>query len=217
MDFIFDPSLVLYLPLYQLDGSPFMSKAAYGHLCTVTGASWRPNGRYFDGVDDIISIPDTDTLDFGTGDFSVMVWVKLGTQTDSAAVLVGKDDEGSPRRGWQLFLSPVTPPTYPRFYVVSTAGEAAIGTVAVTDGAWHFIVGVKTSDALYIYTDAADEQTAAHTLGTVSNAVPLDIGNRTGKAQRGYVGLIGEVIAYNRRLTPLEIQHNYLATKWRYR
>ena len=27
---------------------------------------------------------------------------------------------------------------------------------------------------------------------------------------------IGEVRLYNRRLTPLEVQHNYLATKWRY-
>ena len=29
-------------------------------------------------------------------------------------------------------------------------------------------------------------------------------------------GLIDEVRIYNRALTPLEIQHNYLATKWRY-
>ena len=54
MDFIFDPSLVLYLPLYELDGASFISKDANGHLCTVTGALWRPNGHYFDGTDDKI-------------------------------------------------------------------------------------------------------------------------------------------------------------------
>ena len=62
MNFIFDPSLVLYLPLHQRDGSSFMSKDAYGHVCTVTGAVWTPEGRLFDGVDDYIRdyILDTD-------------------------------------------------------------------------------------------------------------------------------------------------------------
>ena len=57
MDFIFDPSMVLYLPLYELDGASFMSKDAYGHLCTVTGALWTSQGRDFDGIDDSITLP----------------------------------------------------------------------------------------------------------------------------------------------------------------
>jgi len=51
MDFIFDPSLVLCLPLYERDGSSFPSRDTYGHLCTVTGALWRENGHYFGGLD----------------------------------------------------------------------------------------------------------------------------------------------------------------------
>ena len=43
--FKLDPSLVLYLPLYELDGSSFRSRDAYGHLATVTGALWTPQGR----------------------------------------------------------------------------------------------------------------------------------------------------------------------------
>ena len=43
MGFIFDPSLVLYLSLWKLDGDSFMSKDAYGHLCTVTGALYSIN------------------------------------------------------------------------------------------------------------------------------------------------------------------------------
>ena len=55
MDFIFDPSLVLYLPLGQLDGTSFVSQDAYGHLCTVTGTVWGSRGRYFDGADDLVN------------------------------------------------------------------------------------------------------------------------------------------------------------------
>lgn len=49
-----DPTLVLYLPFHQLDGTSFMSKDKHGHLCSVTGALWTPRGRSFDGVDDQI-------------------------------------------------------------------------------------------------------------------------------------------------------------------
>ena len=48
---IHDPSLVLDLPLYELDGASFMSKDTYGHLCTVTNTLWRLDGRHFAGAD----------------------------------------------------------------------------------------------------------------------------------------------------------------------
>ena len=33
MDYIFDSSVALYLPLCELDGTSFQSKDAYGHMC----------------------------------------------------------------------------------------------------------------------------------------------------------------------------------------
>ena len=85
MDFIFDPSLVLYLPLYELDGASFMSKDAYGHLCTVTGATWTPRGRSFDGTDDHIALPQAAYQVAGDGDdLTILIWyeqlpVSVGT------------------------------------------------------------------------------------------------------------------------------------------
>ncbi len=52
-----DPYLALHLPLHELDGNSFMSKDAYGHLCTASGGLWTPQGRSFDGVDDRIEVP----------------------------------------------------------------------------------------------------------------------------------------------------------------
>ena len=63
--FISDPSLVLYLPLYQLDGTAITSKDAYGHLCSVTGVTWRPDGRCFDGVDDEIDCGNGSSIQIG--------------------------------------------------------------------------------------------------------------------------------------------------------
>jgi len=60
MDLVFDPSLVLYVPLYKLDGEQFMSKDGYGHLCRTspnpaTAPDWRRNGRDFNGLTDYVN------------------------------------------------------------------------------------------------------------------------------------------------------------------
>jgi hypothetical protein len=62
VNFVYDPSLVFHLPLYELDGDSFISKDACGHLCTVTGAVWTPRGSDFDGLDDKITVPDHSSL-----------------------------------------------------------------------------------------------------------------------------------------------------------
>ena len=75
MDFIFDPSLALYLPLYELDGASFMSKDAYGHSCTAIGALWRPNGRWLDGINDYINCGADTSFDI-SGTMTLEVWMK---------------------------------------------------------------------------------------------------------------------------------------------
>ena len=46
----------------QGHGQSFMSHDVYGHSCAITGAVWNLNGRSFDNVDDIITIPDAASL-----------------------------------------------------------------------------------------------------------------------------------------------------------
>jgi len=54
MDFIRDTNLILFLPLYELDGATIRDKSAYGRSCPVTGAAFGSQGRLFDGSDDQI-------------------------------------------------------------------------------------------------------------------------------------------------------------------
>ena len=48
----------------------------------------------FDGVDDMVIIPDNDDLDFGSGDFTIECWFKPNTLTDGRRYLVAKDLAG---------------------------------------------------------------------------------------------------------------------------
>lgn len=67
---------VLYIPFYREPEQVFSSSDKQRHVIAPSGAFYLPYGRYFDGVDDRVSIPNAPTLNFGTGDFSVVVWVK---------------------------------------------------------------------------------------------------------------------------------------------
>ncbi len=86
-DFIFDPYLKLYLPLYELDGASFMSRDAYGHLCTVTGAFWTPRGYSFDGGRDYINAGSHSVFTLGTLDWTFEFWVYASALVDDAIIM----------------------------------------------------------------------------------------------------------------------------------
>jgi len=204
-DFIRDPSLVFDAPLYKLDGASFMSKDAYGHLCTVTGALWTPRARDFDGVDDEIIAPDHPALDIdtsATGGLTLEAFIKRG-ETDSHGSTINKG------RNYGLAVSTANR-IYFGFY--DGAWREYEGSVNIDTTSWHQIAVVFVdASKVNFYIDGVLDiaRDTTFTSSPVTNA--LTIGGTDFK------GLYGEARVYNRALTPLEIQHNYLATKWRYR
>ncbi len=211
-DFIFDPSLVLYLPLYKLDGASFMSKDAYGHLCTVTGALWTPRGRDFDGTDDYILVPHTDSIAI-TDILTILAWVK--TSRTAHMIIVGKD-----YREYEIGLVQ-TSTRIQVYYGDGTSNQpvALDNTPDIWDDNFHHIGVVIRKDGAGCDSIIDGNFIESVTSGalTGSGTRNVYIGLRSSDQSINFLGTIGEVMIYNRALTPLEIQRNYLATKWRYR
>jgi len=215
MDFILNPNLVLYLPLWKLDGSSFMSKDAYGHLCTVTGALWQPDGRYFDGTDDDISCGTNIAL-ASAARGTVEFWIKFST--------AGTEE-------WFLEIRETTFTDYlamrreagNTLHIKIEDGNVTVTTLAtvetITDTGFHHIVATQDGTGAKIYLDGI----VCSVTGTNSTYWTAHLTTLSkvfvGKAANWGVleGWIGEVRIYNRALTPTEIQNIYLATKWRYR
>ena len=216
MDFIIDRSLVLYLPFYELDGASFMSRGACGHLCTVTGALWRPNGRFFDGSDDKIIIAKNSAFEMASA-FTIEVWVNLDSSPPAQhqfAVEVNSNNYAE-RLGICAYRN-VTGNKV-GCYNTDTPGWV-IADSALTLGTFcHSAATFTSGGALAFYLNGSADGTPA--LGNIPSWTAGDVKVDISLAGIGSAlkGLIGEVRIYNRALTPLEIQHNYLATKWRYR
>ena len=207
MDFIFDPSLVLYLPLYELHGASFKSRDKHGHLCTVTGALWKPNGRLFDGADDYLTL---------TGVLSNLAACTLQAnfrmhRLSSSDVVVGQTNLG----GAQDAMGFYTNAQQIVLDVKTSSGRVTRNMGAFDATSWANWAGTYDGANIIGYKDAVATAPAAQT-GSTSSGKPFVIGARG--EDYGFLShvTVGDVLVYNRALSPLEIQHNYLATKWRY-
>ncbi|MBU1349396.1 LamG domain-containing protein [Patescibacteria group bacterium] len=211
-DFIFDSSLVLYLPLWKLDGASFMSRDHYGHICTVTGAIRCLNSWFLDGIDDKFLIPHCSILNI-TSDITFEAWVKRDpAQADVSGVIVCKS--------WTYDFKVDNDGTLTLAYYNGATWVLLAAAGVVPPNEWthiartRAIVGGNTSNILLVNRNPIASGTLTGLPASTTNNVEL--GRHPGAAVEDYRGLIGEACVYCRRKSPLEIQHNYLATKWRH-
>ena len=211
-DFIFDPSLALYLPLYELDGASFMSKDAHGHLCTVTGALWRHNGRWFDGNDDAINLGNPTVLNLSSA-WTYQAWFKCADTSGGNAGILSKDD--AVKRDFFVIL--LTTGVIRFTHHISNAGNYVDTTLTYDDDSWHFGTFINDGTDLIIDVDGTTVIGAGKGGATDNDGANFYVGSWRPGTGEAINGMIGEALGYSCALTPLEIQHNYEATKWRYR
>lgn len=223
-EFGLDPSLVLYLPLHQLNGSSFMSRDAFGHIATVTGATWGLQGRTFDGINDYISIANTAAFynAFDTA-WSIEMWVKI-TATGSNYVLFDKPFTSHIAPYYHIQITDfASDGNKIAVLVLNSAGTSFFTTIIAasvpTLGAWYQIVVTcnKTTPYLELFINNISQGSRTTSSGTYPNyAIGASLGRLNNYDAYEMPGSIGEVRIYSRALTTGEIMRNYRATKWRY-
>ena len=201
--------LVLDLPLYKLDGSSFMDRSAYGHLATVTGAIWRPDGRGFEG-DDYVELTSTQ-MNYTTGAFSIWAWVKVTSLADNRVILI----RGlSLADGYFLYIGSGGEIIFYTYQAsASQVSYSAAGTI--TTGNWNLIGVTRSGSSARVFKNVVD---VTNTVGTHTNPLTnvvrtVKIGIYDDKVSSPMVGIIREVGSVNRVLSQGEWQRLYLATK----
>jgi hypothetical protein len=167
---------------------------------TVYGATWTSGfiggALSFDGVDDYVRIPDSDTLDI-TGDLTVAAWVKT-TLSGRPTKIFSNLCEVSPHDGYAL------EETYNgkvRFYCQEAE---LISNTTVNNGAWRHIAATLSGTMATIYIDGFLDVS-----GTVNVPNANNVDQAIGASYSPYYffdGVIDDVRIYNHALSVSEIR-----------
>jgi hypothetical protein len=111
----------------------------------------------FDG-NDYIDCGNPDSLNFGTGDWTVSAWIKTtqsGTEPQNRGTIFanGGDEAGGIRYALAVneeYLGTIVLTTDD-----DTVKVQAIGKTVVNDGNWHYVVGMRNAGQLRVYVDGA--------------------------------------------------------------
>jgi hypothetical protein len=178
----------------------------------------------FDGVDDYISISNNTNLIFGTGDFTVSMWIKtpitsVGEGSPSAwGPIISKGCTTSAPAGTWWFAQNSTNNNRITFNISSTAGDTfvtATTTSVLTDG-WHNILFTRTGSTGYLYVDGVLTATDVTSDSDLSSTASLFIGATSPSLVKRTGMSLSQVQVYNRSLSVTEVQQNYNATKGRF-
>lgn len=193
-------------------GNANTSSAFTGNVAWVPGKFGK--GLYFDGVNDVVRIPETSSTDLGatTDSYTVGAWIKTSTGTLPSYILA-KDDGSTLTAPIRLYLTGVGKPDFQILQASPLQAPGAVGPTSLVDGKWHYVVGVRdvTADTLYIYVDGVRAGSANDTT-TVSTANDDDIS--IGNAGASYTaydfnGTIDQVRIYNYARSAAQIAWDY--------
>jgi PKD repeat protein len=178
-----------------------------GHTGTISGATWVAAGQSgaalsFDGVNDRVIVPDSNSLDLTTG-MTLEAWVRPaavgGWQT------VAFKERGTTEHAYALYASDDTGKAAGTMYTGGASDISVVNTANTAAGTWTHLATTFDGSNFRLYVNGSLVRTTAHTGSITTTNNNLSIG---GNAVWGeyFNGLIDELRIYNRALSAAEIQ-----------
>lgn len=212
-DALQDPTLLAYLPLDDgmSDSSSTIAEDVTGNGndgALLNGPVWETNGKLggairFDGVDDLIQVPDRPALRPAGGPYTLMAWFK--TTDLSLGAIVAKRQVVSP---WSQLLVYMSGGQSLALYRsdANNREEFRSTSTDLNDGQWHHFALVIGSNSGTFYIDGAEQdKTIDVGVPNPRNMNPLRIG-QGGDGFLPYSGLVDDIRIYKRVLSAEEIQ-----------
>ncbi len=207
---------------YAFDGTPNDSSGNQLHGVENGGVTYEGGvfgqAASFDGVNDYVEVPDSPLLRFGTGDFTVALWVRFDDLQDGGNGLFCKDTYGGDPppitatgtvvnidddNGGVGFL------TRDLFEGTGPVTDSRLGTSGFAAGAWYHLAAVRDANLLRLFVNGQLRESASEQQPTdISNSSPLLIG-RVNVSPQWFGGLIDDLRVYSRALSEGEIENLY--------
>ncbi|HEY6596024.1 MAG TPA: Ig-like domain-containing protein, partial [Asanoa sp.] len=159
----------------------------------------------FDGVDDHMLAPDTNSLDVTAGS-TVEAWVKRSKNLQYQ-VIVGKPGNGQSKfENYALWLNSSNQPAA---YFGDGTTYASVTSSTPIDTNWHHLVATYDNQAARLYIDGALSKSVGSTVQLTPNASPLNLARSGADNTYRFGGQLDEVAVYGTALSATRIRAHY--------
>jgi hypothetical protein len=148
----------------------------------------------FDGVNDCIVVPHNNSLNFGTGDFTISAWVKYAPNSlDPDILRKGNLQPGTaPQANYKMELldnklSATLQGSNPG------GGGTVTAPTATSDNAWHNAVFLRKTGTIYLYLDGEQKASTPGAGIDLTNTATMGIGSKDGCTDDHIAGTIDEL------------------------
>jgi hypothetical protein len=198
------PGLVAAYNFNEGSGTTLTDRTGLGRTGTISGATWSAAGRFggalsFDGVDDIVTVADHNSLDFTTG-MTIEAWVRPSTLADYRTVVM-KNSTNS----LVYALMAADWASRPMAYISTTGNEDVSGPTPLGLNVWTHVALTFDGATLRLYVGGVPVAALAVSGSIAVSSGPLTIGGNTLDFGH-FSGLIDDIRIYNRALSQAEIQ-----------
>lgn len=153
---------------------------------------------YLDGTGDYLSYADNAAFEFGSGDFTVEMWIKTNSSRQYAT-LISRGVAGFGSGSWTLMINYATATTGDVAVIVSNYSTSALllqsgNKVNVRDNQWHHIAWVRSGTNHFLFVDGvpvSHVNNASFTIADI-NAATI-IGADVNYTPRELIGYMDEV------------------------
>lgn len=171
--------------------------------------------RDFDYNNDFLTISDDNSLDFGTGDFTISSWVKFENTPSDFFVIYDKGAGQTTNEGRVTLAIISTGHIRIHNYgqVFGQNGYYTTSNLAISDTDWHYVAASADRDGNVIFMlDGAVEiiDMSSTSSYNVSSTDSAEIGARQDQLDHFFDGQIDELKLYNRALTATELKQDFL-------
>jgi hypothetical protein len=210
--------LVAYWSFNENAGTTAADSSVNNNDGTLNGTLWttgiNSSALAFDGINDYVNVPHNETLNLGTGNFTISVWTKVNSPEINDRCVFAKDLPGAPTG--LIRLSTANDNSGKIMFDTNSGGGAGTKLYSATilnAEAWYHIVVRRYNSNYTIWVNGIyDNSTPENTFGSLDSIQPMIIGGRYDfTADTFFNGTIDELKIYNYALDDSEILAEYNA------